>query len=355
MNSTSLTNSKHNSYCFNAFLTELIENFLSEGLFILGFLVNLICVLVFAKVIKINYSNGNNGNTNSNKGYFFNYLLVKSIVDDIGFLCAVFAPAQTCTNCYSRTSLPVQIWYKYFDHYLVSMCHFCSIFFEIFASFDCYILIKQKHLFFLKKRFFLINNLVVIVFTLLLYIPKHFSYAIIILTDNRSNITIYKTVKTSYYFTDSYKAFSFISILLTDCAGVCLLVLINILLFKEFRKITKFKQRLKNRSAVIASLKAKERKLKIVFYSALNYVLLHTPNLIFSVYGKFKKTNFWLCYSSLTTFMVFLSYLTPFFIYLKYNKVFRRTFYKCFGIIFCKTNENRRIKPAKTEIITLEN
>jgi hypothetical protein len=293
--------------------------YIEEVLIIVGTISNLICLIVFTKILKQVQS-----------CQLYNYLFMKSLNDFFMFLLLIINPFYKLDYFNNiRYLLVMQIWYKYYDHYFKQVFKLMSILFEVIATFDCYISIvnNSKLKFLITKSFFYINTSIVFVFSVLFILIKLFVYDIVLKADKKR----YTIVKNQLYYSDNYRIFSFLNKTLRNLVLPIVLIIINILIYIQLRNISTFKKNLtsNNSIAVSTSIKAKENKIKMILACTINLILLQTPSIFYSFFGKFTNNDsFWECYGALFSFLSTISYITPILIYFSYNKVFKEYFRK---------------------------
>ncbi len=96
---------------------------------------NAICVLIFAQIV----------HSQQQESHMFRYLLVKSILDMVLFLLLVVDFLYLCGSaCTTSYSIVMVIWYIAIYNYIVPVVQLTSVFLEVAATFDCYIMINNK-------------------------------------------------------------------------------------------------------------------------------------------------------------------------------------------------------------------
>jgi hypothetical protein len=353
MNSTNSTK-KRDFYCFNYFINDLISIYISEIIYVLGFLLNLICTIVFIKIttkshqITPSLSQPLSSQPSlpprlqMNGKKMYNYFLLKSILDSSMFFLAIFEIFYNCNEC--RLGYGIQFYNKYYNHYLSSCMKVLSNSFEILATLDCYVSITKRFNFLMSKKWFIVNSLTVTFISFTIYFTKIFVYEIV---KDEKKMGWFHLKKTELYFSQFYKVTSTICTLYRDCLTSLILFILNLFILIELKNVWKMKLRLGNsNSTLIYALKAKEKKIRMIFFLCLNVVILHFPIIVTNFYGKFQKDNkLWQCYEIIAKNLYDLSYLNSFIIYTFFNNIFRKQLFdlKVFKMILNFKNNNNNI------------
>jgi hypothetical protein len=278
---------------------------------VVGIISNLICIIVFTIINRTVTSNGQ----------MYLYFLMKSICDFFIFITYLINIFYELSTDQIRNTYFTQFIFIYFYHFLSPIFQMYSIFFEVFATIDCFLSIDNKYKTFLTKKAFYLNSIFVIIFFSCVYSGKLFVYKIIPSGNNE-----YNHEKTCLYFTAFYRILSFVTLFLRDILGSILCFIFNILIFLNIKKMSERKKLLKNNESLVRCIQAQENKVKMIYFASINHVIFHTPDFIMSIYGKYIKTTFWIKYVYYSTTLLVLSYLMPFFIYILFNKKFCDTF-----------------------------
>jgi hypothetical protein len=320
MNSTNITISTNDN--FEIFIENLSSK-IKIIIAIIGLLACFICIIIFSTIIRSSQTN--------NK--MFHYLLMKSICDFCYYLIYIIDIFFLCSSCeLIKSTYFMQIFDKYFVHLMKQIFEMCTAFFEIFATIDCLISIKNKYTFFSSRKVFFISSFLNFFIVILLYFEKIFLYRIVSIKNSPDH---YKTVKTDFFNSVFFRITTVLYSVIRDSVCSILLVFFNILIFIEIKKSANRKSRLsRSHSSKAVAFKAKSRKFKMILYTALSYSLLHTIASIKTTYGKFHQTDtFWYCFNTFEGNAVLLSYLVPFFLYIHFNNIFKK---KLVDLIKCK-------------------
>jgi hypothetical protein len=287
---------------------------------IAGLITNLLCIIVFSMINK----------TFKTNGQMYKYLLMKAICDLFIFIFyTTYLLYKQCSNeLDSDCGIVLQFCYIYLYHFLLLIIELYSVYFEVLGTIDCYLSIENKHKKLLTKRVFKLNSTFIIVSFSIFYFGKLFVYKIGYNHDTGE----YYNEKTPLYYSTFYKTLSIIHSFLRDILGCFLCFFFNILIFLRIKKMSEKKKYLKNSLSIIKSIEAQENKVKMIYISTLNQILLHLPNFIYGCYGKYFKSTFWSDYSQVSFLIMVLSYATPFPIYVLFNRIFRHYFFKLIRI-----------------------
>jgi hypothetical protein len=83
----------------------------------------------------------------------------------------------------------------------------------------------------------------------------------------------------------------------------------------------------KSKTSKSSAFKAKSKKFKMILYTTVSYISLHSLTAISTIYGKFHDSHkIWYFFNSFEGNAVLLAYLVPFFIYIHFNNIFRKRF-----------------------------
>jgi hypothetical protein len=302
----------------------------------LGIILNLICIVIFKKIIRSEPLNQKNN--------LFKYLFMKSICDFIYPTIMLGDYIYHKSDGSTDTTLIMQLWYTILSEYLVYSTITCSIYFDILATFDCFLMIS-KMFGFLKTFFcFKISTFFVVSLFFISYLPFIFYYKInrFIVINNNYNLT---TREIAYNFTSSKDHniamyFGFVTIL-RDLVPITILIILNSLILVTLHKVTKQKVRMKNNLETFSiryAMNAERNKVKMIFFTSLIY-LFHLP----LVYKWFKNLNEETCFSLLSTLSYRFSYAIAFFSYFLFNNNFRRYLYRSFNFINNRVHSSTNI------------
>jgi hypothetical protein len=304
MESYNLTNSTQ--------LNKLVKvaNIIESSILFLGFISNLLCIIVFGVINR----------TFKTNGQMFKYLLMKSICDFIYILDFLLNQYYDISSYEIRYSIWFQIYFVYLFHFFGHLIEIYSIYFEVLATIDCFLSIENKYKFLLTNKTFYLCTTFNFLFFFLFYSGKFLVYKIVPIG------MYYTTIKTYLYFNYFYKTLTMLYLIVRDIIGISLLIFFNILIFLKLKKISETKNNLKNNKAFKKVITAQQNKVKMIYLSCINYILFHVPSFINNVYGKYILTQFWFIFEMFKNDILILSYTTPFFIYILFNRIFKNYF-----------------------------
>jgi hypothetical protein len=303
-------NNNTNATLANIFQVILIDVYFPIVIF--GFIVNLLCIIVFTMINQKFKTNGQ----------MYKYLLMKSIIDFIFFSIFLVKQYYELSSYRIHFSFFLQFFYVYVFHFLVPLLGIYSIYFDILATIDCYLSIENKYQHLLTKKAFYITSSFNLIFFFIFYFGKLFVYKIVPFGD------LYRFEKTYLYFNYFYKTLTILFLIFRDVIGTFLMVSFNVLIFLSLKKLTERKKTLRNNDALVRSIEAEQNKVKMIYFSTINFIVFHFPDVIYNIYGKFSKSKFWPTYLEFSNFIINLSFATPFIIYILFNKTFRFYFMK---------------------------
>jgi hypothetical protein len=311
-----MNNSRNETVDLNVTLAGLnlrVPIFTESFISVLGFILSTLCVVTFCEINK----------RFKTSGQMYKYLLMKSICDFILFSSLILHIVYNYSSYHLHYTYILQFNFKYLYRFLNQLLMLYSVYFELLATIDCYLSIGNKYKFLLSKKAFYLSSFLNIFLFFIFYIGKIFVYEIIPFNSSISSKVLYKTVKNSLYFSYFYKILSILFLVFRDILSFILLLIFNILIFLNIKKLSAKKRLLKNNKALLVSIKAQENKVKMIYLSAFNSILLHLPSIVENLYGKYQKGDFWTYYDSFSFNVIIISYCTPFIIYTLFNKVFR--------------------------------
>jgi hypothetical protein len=265
-------------------------------------------------------------NEQQQKGQMFKYLFVSSLVEAIYFILSS-PDADFFSDIKNMTiSGAWKIWYIYFYSYTCFSIITISNYLELLATFDCYIVIKNKFNFMHTKKFF---NIILATLTVVCFI-LNFNY---LLEHNKTvqvnNGTYNNDYEYEYDFVNDdltipigyYKAIiSFVR----EALPLILLLIVNILILITLKEIMKKKRKVQRANNDTTASNAELNKLKMIIAICLDYYLLRTPLVLnFIINSKLDKT-IWFCFYYYANASYTLSYSLKFFIYFFYNKKFKK-------------------------------
>jgi hypothetical protein len=282
----------------------------------LGSILNLICIIIFIKIIKVEQRH--NGN-------MFKYLALKSFNDLIFLSLIIPVLYYIKSNGTSDHAYILQLYFKWIISYITMIAKTASAWFEVSASFDCLLLISNQ-LQILKMIKLKWVSIVIYTFCFAFYLSYALQFSIIEIKLNSTQIRLYDTklIPTSYY-----KYYNIIQALVRDVIPVVLMVVANILILvfirnttKRRRELTKYSNRVS--TMVTNSQIAEKNKIKMIFFTTLAY-MLHIPSIIVSVLNISYN-----CFYIIASLALTFSYCVGFFIYIFTNTKFRKLFFNLF-------------------------
>jgi hypothetical protein len=357
MNTTTLKSNVEANFLkeFNRIVSKIVIPTFS----LIGLITNLISFIVFISLIK--KQNRRNG-TNIK---IFHYFLMKAVCDVLYSFIYLFFETFICSSCQIRNTFTFKlmiIWFYYFIQYVLNMV---AIGFEIMATIDCAISIKQNQRFrWLQKNisFFLITILI-IVFSLFLECFALFAYRVVrfdyIDSFNKSRVYYYiGYTDFARYGTSTYQNLLITESVFRDVISINILLIFNIYILVQLIRNRKRKNnfgmngQLKNvesRSHCVRSIaeKAETRKMKMIIIFFLLQVTGHYPNFSFQI---FQNSSMFMQYFAVIIPLLYLIPNTsPFFLYLFFNSLFKKILIayiynviKVFKFCINKNNNNNR-------------
>jgi hypothetical protein len=299
----------------------IVGFYLYNLLLAFGALFNLICILIFIKIIK---------QEQGNQGHLYKYLLLKSIFDClfcINTLPQIFyyGPDSSINESYI-----MQVWFSYCYYYVYFVLSQTSVWFEIIASIDCLCLISKRFQRHKTKRCFWIVTISLIVVINLYYISDLFWFKI----EKNSNggyfpaVTSYGKSKFKYYHLLLHN-------ILRDILPVFISFILNIMIVRFIRQLTVRRVimaatsvcTITNQTSLMIkkSQKAEKNKIKMMFFTSFIHIF-HLP-VIFWNFNIFNvRANIFTAQLCLLSFTI--SYSAPIITYITFNNTFKRYFFR---------------------------
>jgi hypothetical protein len=312
---------------------------------IIGSLLNLTCLIIFFKIIKRDQRDRSNSNSR-----MFQYLLLKAFCDFLTQFPLVIMPLYFCDNFLVSKSYVMQMVYILFYWYWPDSLSTSSGLFEIAATFDCAISIRNRIKW--TKQRCVFNGIVwfCFFFPFIFHIFLFFKFSIV------KSAGVYPD-KIEYLINGTY--FSSLTIsdvfdvsesLIRDVFVLIVLLIINIFVLIELKRVRKRKIQLHKKENTTTentqgsvSL-AEMRKIKMIFVLCIIYFVFHTPYLVYTIHPILKsfKLKFWSQWLAVSSFTFNTSYLFYFFIYFFFNLQFRKIFLSKFYFLNFFNGRNYR-------------
>jgi hypothetical protein len=227
------------------------------------------------------------------------------------------------------TSLVMQLWYKFLKVYLSSICITCSAYFEILATFDCFLMISRVLRSLKTSLFFKISTAAVVLVWFIFYIPELIYYRINSITIVDSNVSIHKIYNLTFSNQKIVVNWMNLTGFFRDIIPLTILLFLNILILITLHKVTKQKMKMKNSLETVSimnAMRAERSKVKMIFFTGLIY-LFHLP----LSYSYYKISNEQNCFFLLSIVSNRFSFSISFFSYFFFNNNFRKYFYQLFS------------------------
>lgn len=312
-----------------------------------GVVLNTYCIVVFSLIVAKERTVGN----------MFKFLLVKAIHDDIQAVIQIFALFYSCVSCQTFGTYWMQVWYIYFYFYIGSINQLCSGWLEIASTLDRLIMIYNIFSFGKTKLYFIIVNVVLIIYSSVFYLDYIFTFRIVekhVAMNSTSSNDSYEITYFAYELTEfSSSTFAVVlqlwETLHRDAIVMILLVILNTFILIKFKEtMSKKRNRMQKLSIIpnpathetnasvnstrptatsnaqMQSVEAAERNLTImIVMTGINYIIGHTATFVNQAifFGVLSPTKD--CLIKMSLFFFYFSYSTPFLIYVSVNKLFR--------------------------------
>ena len=310
--------------------SSFVQTYLFTLIYFGGSLLNILCVIVFRKILypKIDKAK-------ENKNSIFEIFFFKSITDSMLFISNTFSLLYFCQSCESKDSWVMQVWYIVINDYFTRVTQGLSMCLEIIATFDLLLSIntslKNCLSIFKYKNFNRLSMTMGLMFCAGFYCYIIFENEIV---PNISNGTlIYKIQNTIFYSSTLRNILYATHSVLRDVIGMIILMTLSILIIKSIQNLIKNKKYLlKNieNDSIKKLIKYKRRTIQMIFVTNLINIILHAPICIYTFQPNYLTSIS--CFRELTRTLLKISYLMGFFIYFTFNKKFRQVMFKVFII-----------------------
>jgi hypothetical protein len=309
-----------------------------------GILLNGFSVICIIQIIMHNSEANSTGN-------MFKYLLVKSFCEFALFAIDVFYLRYDCASCGMANTLAGEIWNNYFASFIEICLMYVSSMLEVVVSLDCYLSIRNRWKFMRTKTMFYVMTIGSIAFSVIYHIYYLYGWVVVEVnvrrvlnetTANGTSLTYYeyqyfKTASTSFAKTDVLKFFSLFHTIFRDVIILFLILVLNVLILIEMRRVTKFRLMLaqdhsdddhhvKKNHSVLTALRAERKRCIMVLLTGLVYGCGHVGNAVTNAHWHFFRTNLhvWYCLQFAANQLLMFSYAIPFILYYFFNSQFKR-------------------------------
>jgi hypothetical protein len=299
----------NNLHIFNTILIYIVPP--------LGIIFNLICVIVFIKIIR----QESTATRSTDKSNMFKYLLLKSIFDLLLMLSRIPYMFRFNGEGSPNTSLLYNLWYMYVNFYFIYPLQVSSTYYEIAAAIDLLLLVNRKFQSFREGFVFYIIGSITAIFSFLFYIP------FILFSKMSSKDGRYTVIRSKSNYYEKYIIFHN---LIRDIIPLVLLILINYFILLSLNNIRKKRQTMMNINSnpgITNHRKSEINKIKMILVIGILY-MFHIP---LTLNNKFSFTTC-PCVQQFFVLLFYLSYLLPIFSYIFFNNSFKLHFLKIFSI-----------------------
>jgi hypothetical protein len=345
LNYTNEDNYFFDNNCAEMFFVNIFLDQLQKAIQISASATCVICIIIFYKIVI---------NERTIKGQMYKYFLIKSVNDLLFILIQISDIIYFCHKC--GRHLLDQIWYIIVYNYFVQILSSLSAFFEVAASFDCYLTINDKFKFLFTKNSFYTTILIAILFNFILSVDyilifERINFNLLFPNETKTSTSVIYGIKYSnYYYTKIHKVLNYIVDINRDLLPVFALFIINILILLKLRDISKRRETVfKQSKAQISRIhKAEINKIKMILVISFSYILTRLPYMIYllPIHG---FNIFWECYYLMS---VKALYHLSFLIQIIFHYFFNKTFQKYFYFLFKRANSQANINDNDASITT---
>jgi hypothetical protein len=267
---------------------------------VIGFITNIISIIVFSLIIKNEQRDGD----------MYKHLLLKSICEMLGCFFSIFNAIYRLNGMLSRTFI-MTIWLIWFHEYINKALFMASTGFEIAATFSCAISIEKRMKWCEKRLSFWLWVLFILILSFGVEIYSIFLFTIRKVNDiDQFNRTIhYYELRLTRLFR-KIKILGLIDSIIREVIFLIILLSLNSYILYKIIQIGRRKKRLtSNSSNVQNSNRAENRKIIMIIVLFLTFLLGHLPNfLIFAVNNGHLTTLFWFYFTAYGDLFLYLSY-----------------------------------------------
>lgn len=337
------TDSANDYACPLTGLLHVLNSYVLPALSVLGVFTNAYCVLVFALIVRYEPPNG----------HMFKYLLLKAVHDTVQFVVQSFAPLYYCTMCGTAGTYAEQVWFVGFFYYVESINELASGLFDVTATLDCYLNIKQKLGCCRTKLTLYAVVVLATVYPCLFYVFLFFQFAIVRVssgneTASASSDYYYKYELSDFAYSEADVVFRFIHGIVRDVLILVALLVLNAMLVLTMHNATRKRIELTGGAQVAArkvsnsamqlgaghhgerhnsvlvrqAVQAEHNVRVMMLANGLNYLLGHVWSFV-AYCALLEPSVFRSCFVQIALGPFYASYVTPFFVYLACNKKFR--------------------------------
>jgi hypothetical protein len=300
-------------------LFEITTIFLIPSLSIVGFILNILSIIVFILIIK-----------SGQRDDMYKHLLLKSIFEALGCFFSGFSALFNYDGNLKFTFIMV-VWFIWFQNYIINALFMASTGFEIAATFNCAISIEKRLKWCEKRLSFWLWVVSIFVLSFGVEMFPIFMYSIVESNDiDQFNQTVHKYhfSKNSLFFKND--ALSLGESIIREVMFLLILLLLNIYILFKLIQIGRRKKRLtSNNSNVQNSNRAEKRKIIMIIVLFLTFILGHLPNFMWCVFHhNFGSEQFWHTVLSYGIIFFYFSLSASFFFFFAFNNIFKSYFLK---------------------------
>jgi hypothetical protein len=283
---------------------------------IIGLITNILSIIVFSSIIK----------NEQRRNDMYKYLLLKSVCEMMGCFFSTFYPLYFLYGSLTNTFM-VTVWLIWFRGFIIPAFFMASNGFEIAATFNCAISIENNMKWCEKRLSFCFWAVSIIVSSFGVEIFKPFMYSI-----EKSNFSYYLNKTLDEYevsfssLISNFSKFGLAESIIKEVFVLVILLSLNCYILFKLIKIGRRKKRLNiNSSNVQVRTNAEMRKIVMIIFLFITFVLGHLPNFMwFTVHSYFVSHEFLIDFLDYGDIFLYFSYSTSFFVYFAFNINFRR-------------------------------
>jgi hypothetical protein len=292
-------------------------SFILPILSIIGFIFNLLTIIVFSLTIK-----------NGHRDDMYKHLLFKAICEMFGCLFSAFYPLYYYNGTVKFTFIAT-FWFIWFKSYFINALFMASIGFEILATFNCAISIEKRMKWCQKRLSFWLSVLFILILSFGIEMSSIFMIKI-----NKSNDTdqfnrtihIYKLSVNS--FASKFDSFGLSKSIIKEVISLIILLTLNSYILFIIVQNGRRKKRLTSNNSNNRN-RAEIRKVIMIIVLFLTFLLGHLPNFLFFVLKSYIGSDqFWTDLITCAEIFSYFSYSTSIFVYFCFNNIFRDIFLK---------------------------
>ena len=307
--------SKQVNRTFCDYFDDSCEAYLSPTLGVISFFLNLMCVVVFIKLIR----------NKKLKDDIFKYLLLKSILDAYLSIRNSLFHTFNCQSCEIEKIYALKLLHWILLVYLGFVLQLVSTFCQIGSSINRYRNLTKKFKFFdyIPIKFIFMS---MFIYSSAFYIYKFFDLRIVEQIETNTTSVRYVLNLDEHYLKDSSIIIGYVHTLVRDGITIMVIFVFNLLTLIEIKKVMNKKRRLVKINTKQMSSKDRAERAEIrltIMVVIICFMVLVGHGLLLLFYFKISSNK---CFSRVSIILFYLPYEINLVFYICFNLNFRHVF-----------------------------